>query len=310
MLMKSKTKLSPNDTRIHQALKNFGLTENEILIYTHALQSEESSPYSLSQSTGIPRTTVYDVLMGLSLKGLVELQQSDGLTKQQTRVKAKNPSVLRHILQQKRKQLTGVEVDIVEILPLLKGEYHADSANADFQFFAGIEGAKKVYFSEPLDQPNLQTIVFDNQMPMDTFGNQETNQLIDVQIQSKKNNQPKNKELFVLTDWTRHVLTYQYQRDPNYINYQELRYLDNPLLVFNQRIAITGTRIMVTCAQDEEIWGMVINSKALSTMFTSIFHILWSQAQPVTVEFMESLGDNEFYQAEKLKKLSQNKKGS
>lgn len=303
--MKLTKKSSPNDTRIHQALKNFGLTENEILIYTHALQSKESSPYSLSQSTGIPRTTVYDVLMGLSLKGLVELQQSDGLTKQQTRVKAKNPSTLRTILQNKRKDLTAIEVDIVEILPLLKGEYHTDSANADFQFYPGIEGAKKVYFSETADQPHLQTFVFDNQMPMDTFGNQETNQLIDVQIQSKKNNQPKNKVLFVLNDWTRHVISYQYQRDPDYIHYQELRYLDNLMLVFNQHIAITGTHIRVTCAHDEEIWGMVINSKALSTMFTSIFQILWSQAQPVTAEFMASLGKNEYYQLEISKKTKQ-----
>lgn len=77
-----------------KVLKRFGLTDNEIDIYIECLKNEELSPFQLSKLTGIPRTTVYDCLMSLSLKGLIELEQSDGFQKQQTRVRGKNPSEL------------------------------------------------------------------------------------------------------------------------------------------------------------------------------------------------------------------------
>ena len=171
--MKTKKLSSKLDPTVVNALKNFGLSKNEIAVYCEAIKHEESSPFTLSQATGIPRTTVYDVLMGLSLKGLIELQQSDGFSKQQTRIKANNPSVLRQILRQKRRALTRTEVDIVSILPFLKGDFHGSEPHADFRFFPGIEGAKTVMYGEHSDGVDVPISVFDNQMPMDAFGAKE-----------------------------------------------------------------------------------------------------------------------------------------
>lgn len=282
-----------------KTLTEFGLSENEVLVYCEALKHSESSPYSLAQSTGVPRTTVYDVLMSLSLKGLVELKQSDGFSKQQTRVTAKNPSTLRTILQEKRKELIQTEVDVLEILPLLKGEFHGEEANADFQFFPGIEGAKKVLFGEDEDQMDVPIHVFDNLMPMDAFGSKETDEGVDETKKFRLHAKHKIKEVFVLNDWTKHVLTYQYHRDPDYIVYREMRYLDNPILKFNQRFAIKGTRIMIGCAHEDEVWGLIINSKSLSDMMESIFKFIWQQALPVTPKFVESLGVDDYVEYEK-----------
>jgi predicted DNA-binding transcriptional regulator len=236
-----KAKHNKPDRRVVKALTSFGLTENEIVIYTEALKLEESSPFGLAKATGIPRTTVYDVLTGLSLKGLVELRQSDGISKQQTRIKAKNPSVLRKILREKRKELTGVEIDILEILPQLKGDYHGVESHADFQFFPGIEGAKRVLFGEEQDEVDVPVVVFDNQMPMDAFGSKEMDESVDVDNRFRLRASTQGRELFILTEWTKHVLSYQYHRDPNYITARQLRYLEHPVLHFNQRIAIKGT---------------------------------------------------------------------
>ena len=109
--------------RSTQVLKEFGLSDNESAVYQSALKLGETSPFSISKDTGIPRTTVYAVLTDLALKNLIELESATGLMKQQTKVKAKNPSVLREILWKKRENLVKQEVDIVEILPYLKKEY-------------------------------------------------------------------------------------------------------------------------------------------------------------------------------------------
>ena len=82
---------------VDKTLVAFGLTDKEARVYRAALNYEETSPFALSRETKIPRTTVYEILFNLSLKGLVTLVQSDGFSKQQTRIKARNPSMLREI---------------------------------------------------------------------------------------------------------------------------------------------------------------------------------------------------------------------
>ena len=123
----------------NKILTNFGLTENEIKVYLECLKETDLGPFKIANLTGIPRTTIYEILTSLSLKGLVELQQSDGLTKQQTKVRAKNPTTIRDIVRAKKQKLSQLEVDVVEILPFLNKEYFKDEANADFQ----LKGRKK-----------------------------------------------------------------------------------------------------------------------------------------------------------------------
>jgi hypothetical protein len=302
--MKTRKTMSNSDPAVGKALKNFGLSEKEIAVYCESLKHQESSPFTLAQATGIPRTTVYDVLMSLSLKGLVQLNQSDGFSKQQTRIKANNPSVLRQILRQKRKDLTRTEVDIVSILPLLKGDFHGSEPHADFRFFPGIEGAKTVMYGEHADEVDVPIYVFDNQMPMDAFGAKEMDDYVDRSNAFRKKTVHKNKEIFILTDWTKHATVYQQHRNPNYLASQELRFLDNPILDFNLRLAIKETRLLITCAHEDEVWGLIINSKALSSMLHSIFEFMWLQSTPVTAELVQSWAGEDSIEFERLYKNS------
>lgn len=288
------------DPRVKKALARFGLSDNEIVLYAEALKHEETSPYALSRATGIPRTTVYDVLMSLSLKGLVELTQSDGFSKQQTKIRAQNPSILRTVLQHKRKELTEAEVDIVEILPLLKGVFHKNVSDADFQFYPGIDGVKRVYFNTvPSSEPR---IVWENLIPMDVFGIDETNRMTQRETDTNLEQTINHREIIPLTDWTRHVLSYQYGRDPNYIVGRKMRYSDNPLFDLHLSITVQGTRVYISCAHEDEVWGLVINSKAFSDALKAMFEVQWLVAQPVTKELVESWGKNQFLEAERAKK--------
>ena len=298
--MKTQNKINKPDPVIVKALKKFGLSENEIAVYCEALKHQECSPFTLAQATGVPRTTVYDVLMSLSLKGLIELQQSDGFSKQQTRIKANNPSVLRQILRQKRRALTRTEVDIVSILPLLKGDFHGSEPHADFQFFPGIEGAKTVMYGEHSDGVDVPISVFDNQMPMDAFGAKEMDEYVDRSSAFRKNTVHKIKELFVLSDWTKHATVYQHHRNPDYLSSQDLRFLDHPVLDFNLRLAIKETRLLITCAHEDEVWGLIINSKAMSSMLLSLFEFMWLQSTPVTAELVDSWVGEDYLEFERL----------
>ena len=169
--------------RTQQVLEQFGLSSNEARVYQSALELGETSPFSIAKKTLIPRTTVYAVLTDLALKGLVELEGATGLMKQQTKVRAKNPSALREILWGKRNSLVKQEVDIVEILPFLKKEYLKDTTNADFQFFPGSQGAAHVTFD--FDRVDQDSYVFDYLTPMDVFGTQAINRGVEEAIDRK-----------------------------------------------------------------------------------------------------------------------------
>jgi hypothetical protein len=239
--------------------------------------------------------------MNLSLKGLVELQTSDGFTKMQTLVKAKNPSVLRKILQKKRRDLVRLETDVVDILPFLKSDFHKNDANADFRFYPGTDGFKEVYLNEHFGEIDTQTYTWDCLMPMDVIGPEAMNRIVSIEHQEKQTMQFRPKEIVALTDWTRHVLAYQYGRDKNYLAVRQVRYVDNPAFNLTTEIKLIGTQIRIACAEESEVWGLVVNSAALSNSMKAIFEAQWVTGKDVTPELVESWGPSEMLEWQKKK---------
>ncbi|MBN2101040.1 helix-turn-helix domain-containing protein [Candidatus Dojkabacteria bacterium] len=281
-----------------KTLKKFGLSENEIAVYLECLKEEDLTPYRISRLTKIPRTTVYDVLMDLSLKGLVELQQSDGFTKQQTLVKAKNPSALRNVLRQKRKDLLSLEIDIIDILPQLKGDYHEKQANADFKFYPGIEGARKMLYNEEIAEIDLPVYIWTDRMPVDIFGYEKLDPIISRWTRLMEKHKRKSKEIIFLGDWTRHVLSYQLERDPDFLKTREFRYPDYPDTNIAQQIIIKGNHVGMACVHEEEVWGLHITSPALAHSLTTIFNAQWMSSNPLTPEIIRSWGPSEYLKAQ------------
>jgi len=54
-----------------EALKEYGLSENEIVIYITALKMGEATAQAIAKQAGLPRTTTYHLLDSLVQKGLV-----------------------------------------------------------------------------------------------------------------------------------------------------------------------------------------------------------------------------------------------
>lgn len=285
--------------RTQEVLEQFGLSANEARVYQSALELGQTSPFGIAKATGIARTTVYAVLTDLALKGLVELESATGLMKQQTKVRAKNPSTLRDILWAKRADLVKQEVDIVEILPFLKQEYLKETSNSDFQFFPGSAGASHVTFD--LDQADLDSYVFDYLTPMDVFGTEAINKGVDeaIKFQSKAKSQEYN--LIPITPWTKHVLTYQVERNSNYLNHVEFKTLPFELSQMAIWLHVKGDRTRIVSVKGDEVWGLKIRSQNLANSLIGIHQALWKLATPITKAIIASWGPNEYLQVEKLK---------
>lgn len=287
-----------------KALRKFGLTDNEIAVYILALQIEELSPYLAAKETGIPRTTIYDIFMSLSLKGLIDLEQSTGFEKQQTRVRAKNPSIMRKILEERRREAFDIETDLSLVLPELKEVYHKDDANALVQFFPGIDGMRKIYLDlEVTEQEDFgDSVSWTNLMPLDALGNSVVNNDVRRGSLNRLKKKIRTKYLVPLNNWTKHVMTYQSSIDPDYLKTREFRYIDSPIFNCYLEIILTNNVMKAACAEGEEVWGLVIRSKAMLATFRSIFQSQWIHAQHITPELVKSWGENEFLKEQRRKK--------
>lgn len=283
---------------IYKSLREFGLTEKEIVVYLQCLKVVDATPFTISKATGIARTTVYDILLGLSLKGLITVTQSDGYKKQQTKVRAKDPFVIRKILSEKRSKLYELEADIVQFLPYIKKEFLSNSVSPHIEFFDGIEGMRKVYWGDNKLIGKYEVCAFENLMPIDVMPSAEINEEIDVSSKKYKNSRFRPRYLIVLNDWSRHVLSYQCERDPNYLEIRDFRYIEDIGLEIKSNVVIAGNYIRISTASGDESWGAIINSKALKETLMTFFNFVWIIAKPVTKDFVKSFGRNKLLEAQ------------
>lgn len=286
-----------------RVLVDFGLTETEARVYRQILADAETSPYQLSRETKIPRTTIYEIVSDLAFKGIVELSKSDGFTKQQTKLRAKNPSVLRETLRQRHRDLTSLEIRLLDVLPLLKGDFHKNDPKGAVRFYPGVEGARQVYKFE-IESRNLDAQVYalDYLVPFDAFGKDFINKDLNTAERLAVKHKYRPRELFPLTDWTRHVITYQAGRNPDYLTNQEFRFLDSPILDIKQRIVIQEPLVRIISVEQDEMWGMVIESASTAKTWRSIYEFLWQLATPVTNEVAKSWGEDEYLKVERRMK--------
>ncbi|MCA9392324.1 hypothetical protein KC614_03930 [candidate division WWE3 bacterium] len=280
-----------------ETLLDFGLTEKEAVVYLACLKEETSTPFTLAKKTKIPRTSIYDIISSLALKGLLTLKTSDGFTKQQTLIRANNPSVLREVIRQKHQKLNELELDIVNILPRLREDYHRGSTDSNFEYLAGIEGARETLIREEQAMTTTKTdvLIITQLLPMDIFGMQPLNTDVDVTLQAGV----QKLKIIPLNDWSKHVLGYQYGRNASYVTQNQIRYVDELKFKIELRMTIIGEYIYKTCAEKDEVWGMIIKSKAYANTLRGMFHEVWKTATPVTEEFVQSLGENDMLKQER-----------
>ncbi len=284
--------------QITKTLLSFGLSENEIKIYLEALKHQEISPYKLARLTGIPRTTVYDLMLTLALKKLITIKTSQGLEKQQTWIVPENPSVLRETIMKRRRELVKLEVDTVTILSDLKSSFLSHGDGPYWRYFPGKNGIKQIYSILNSLPDEAEIYFFDHMMPMDNLGKSYINAEVARSLRKGKRKK-RIRTIMPLTDWTRHVLSYQYGRSRDYIRYHEYRYIDEKGFQLDHDMYICEDKVFFIVAKEDEIWAALLTSKLVARTFASLFALLWKTAQPVTEQFVKDLGENEFLKAER-----------
>src|SRR3989344_1317230 len=119
---------------IQNALIDFGLSENEALVYLAALSLGPSSVQDIAKEARLKRTTLYPIIESLKNRGLVNTHVH-GLRKV---FAAEEPERLESIIERRKERLKT-------ILPELNAIHSLKSGESFIKFYEGTEGVKGVY---------------------------------------------------------------------------------------------------------------------------------------------------------------------
>ena len=116
--MQSQKELKEN---LYTTLKEIGLTEQEINLYTLSLFVGPAPITKLAYHLGIPRPNVYKLIAGLEKHGLANFSERKRFSK--TFV-VEQPSVLTKILRQKKESISRLDQEMTAIMPELYTLFH------------------------------------------------------------------------------------------------------------------------------------------------------------------------------------------
>lgn len=121
-------------------LKNLGLSDKEILIYTTLLKSGASSVRQLALESEINRGTTYDILKKLQNSGLASYYHQK--TKQ--KFVAESPNKLIDLVKSEEVKLKDAKNDLKELIPELVSLQDKDNLNPVTKFYEGKTGVKTI----------------------------------------------------------------------------------------------------------------------------------------------------------------------
>ncbi len=130
-----------NNEQLIKELYGIGLSDKAALVYTAVLELGVAFPSKIAEMTKLNRSTVYHVLLDLTVKGLVtELERKKKLCYQ-----IENPNKLINFTKSQIRLAEERAERAKKIIPEVEGLYNLIPNKPRVRFFEGLEGVLAVY---------------------------------------------------------------------------------------------------------------------------------------------------------------------
>jgi len=130
---------------IEKILEKIGLSNKEVTVYLASLHLGSQPASTIAKTTGIKRTTIYDIFDGLIKKGLASKIDKGAAVYFQV-LDPKN--LINYLERDKNEYIRKIEKEkqeINEILPALQSLENPESTKPKVQFFEGEKGMREAY---------------------------------------------------------------------------------------------------------------------------------------------------------------------
>lgn len=255
-------------TEIRQILSQLGLNEKESILYLAALELGECSIKELSEKTNINRTTIYLYINPLKQKGfLSEIKKGN-----RTTFIAEDPRDITNIVDRQKNELkTQIgELDLVseklpEVMQGLLAMSGIDLKNKPYiRVYEGFEGVRRVY--EDTLEGDSDIFAFENVAEM---SNEVKEYILKDYVPRRVR---KNIFAYVLTPINESNKVF---RSNDKKSLRETRFFDTKKSPIEIEINIYGGKLAFFSYKKEEMFGAIIESKAITNSMKGIFDFCW-----------------------------------
>jgi sugar-specific transcriptional regulator TrmB len=238
------------------ALKEYGLSDNEIQVYITLLKAGESTVQVITKNTEIPRTTIYHILTSLQQKGLVSFVIKEHIKYFQ----ATKPEVLRDLLNEKK-------AHIEEALPELKSIISTLKHKPQVEVFEGAKGIKSILLDvleekkEIVHYGDIISLTKSLEYVFPQYIRERVKRKIPIRIIGKK--EKEHKELIKNASK----------------EYRSFRFLPEDF-IFKTSVFIYKDKVAILNLQEEPYYGVIIINKDYNDTQRQVFELLWKIAKP------------------------------
>lgn len=256
-------------TSLSDKLLKTGLSEKESAVYAFLLECDGAFPSLIAKNTKLNRTTVYKILTGLSIKGLVTEYEK----RKKLFYRAEHPKYLTKYAESQIVLAKRANEHLEKMMPLLEGIYKNSPDKPVMRFYEGIEGVRAVYNDQIQTQKSYEMMAFSNTVQL----------LPQLDSEFKKNYVKQKIKLGISTraivpsakDAHSNLLTFYQTAPKNLI--PKIKHLPLEVFTFSADMTLYGeNKVSIINFNEPNFVGTIIEDVTIYNMMKLFFDLTWS----------------------------------
>ncbi len=258
--------------QIADKIKKLGLSEKEAIVYAYILGVHGAFPSDIASKTHLNRSTVYKVLISLSVKGLVaEVEKNKKIFYQ-----AETPKKLRYFAKHRLEDAELAYSSTEEIIPLLEKFFNKEEGKSNVTFYEGKAKVIEVYLRHIEVEKGYKMTAFANVVGIKKF--------LPAKIFHFYKKEKERLGITARGITSSNPYSYQFQKDTHTgikrNIWPELRFVPEELFPFPAEITMfDNNKVSIIKFDEENPIGIVIEDKMVHDMMNMLFEFIWKIAK-------------------------------
>lgn len=263
--------------QLQSRLEKTGLTDKESIVYSALLEQGGAYPSKIAEETKLNRSTVYKILLDLSVKGLIsEIQKKGKLFYQ-----VENPEKLTRYLRDKVTIANDHLEKANKLIPEIEGLYSIFADKPKISYFEGQENVMQIYADHLNVKKPYEMLAWANTtylkdlLKSDFFLHyRKTKEKLGITTRGIVPNTEYDVD-FVKNTYTKIGIAEKYWPFMKYISHKDFS--------FEGEITIYGDdKVSIVNLNKNHFTGTVIQDKTIHNMMRMIFELSWKGADSYT----------------------------
>lgn len=256
------------EQKIIHALRSAGLSEKGALVYAALLELGGAFPSQIAKYTRIKRSTVYEILDDLAIKGLVsELEKRNKYF-----YSIEHPNRLLHLSERSIVCAQESQQKLHEFLPILEGLYAGSIDKPKISYFEGATGVMEIYKDHTSIEKKYEMLGFVNVAKLMQFLPQKKYR--EYVLRKEKLGISTRGIIPDTTDDRAYEKTVYRSTSKKIL--PKVRHIPKASFPWKGDITIYGEdRVSIVSFDENKITGVIITSQTIHQMMRMIFELAW-----------------------------------